>query len=143
MATNQGSNPTLPSSRVQPWATLCREDVVPIAVIGIAGRFPGDAENPERLWDMVSEGRSALSDIPADRLNADTFYHPQNGRQGTITVRKAHFMQRDILAFDAPFFGLSDAEAEAMDPQLRMGLMCTYEALENGTFFKVVTLVES
>ncbi|KAM7215806.1 polyketide synthase [Rhypophila decipiens] len=104
---------------------------MPVAVIGIAGRFPGDAENPKKLWDMISEGRSALSDIPADRFNVDSFYHPHNERQGTINVRKAHFMQRDVSAFDAPFFSMPIAEAKAMDPQQRMALECTYEALEN------------
>ncbi|KAK4118277.1 putative polyketide synthase [Parathielavia appendiculata] len=107
------------------------EAVLPIAIVGISGRFPGDAENPKKLWDMMAEGRSALSDIPADRFNVDAFYHPHNERQGTVNVKKAHFMQRDISAFDAPFFSMSIAEAKAMDPQQRMALECTYEALEN------------
>lgn len=116
------------------------EDVImPIAVVGIAGRFPGDAENPKKLWDMISEGRSALSDIPADRFNVDAFYHPHNERQSTINVRKAHFMQRDVSAFDAPFFSMPVAEAKAMDPQQRMALECTYEALENGKFLLPMT----
>jgi acyl transferase domain-containing protein len=114
---------------------------MPIAIVGIAGRFPGDAESPQKLWDMVAEGRSALSDIPADRFSADNFYHPHHERQGTINVRKAHFMQRDISAFDAPFFSVSVAEAKAMDPQQRMALECTYEALENGTSLKLPSWV--
>lgn len=105
---------------------------MPIAIVGLAGRFPGDAENPQKLWDMLAQGRSALSKIPADRFNVDAFYHPHNERQGTINVDKAHFMQRDIEAFDAPFFNMPLAEAKAMDPQQRMALECTYEALENG-----------
>ncbi|GJC84774.1 highly reducing polyketide synthase azaB [Colletotrichum liriopes] len=107
------------------------KSVMPIAIVGIAGRFPGDAENPQKLWDMISEGRSALSEVPGDRFNVDAFYHPHNERQGTINVRKAHFMNRDISAFDAPFFNMPIAEAKAMDPQQRMALECTYEALEN------------
>lgn len=106
---------------------------MPIAIIGISGRFPGDAENPQKLWDMVSEGRSALCDIPEDRFNVDAFYHPHNERQGTLNVRKAHFMStRDVSAFDAPFFTMPVPEVRAMDPQQRMALECTYEALENG-----------
>ncbi|KAI1395028.1 putative polyketide synthase [Hypoxylon fuscum] len=105
---------------------------MPIAIIGISGRFPGDAENPQKLWDMVSEGRSALCDIPEDRFNVDAFYHPHNERQGTLNVRKAHFMStRDVSAFDAPFFTMPVPEVRAMDPQQRMALECTYEALEN------------
>lgn len=110
-----------------------REDtVMPIAIVGISGRFPGDAENPQKLWDMISEGRSALCDIPPDRFNVDAFYHPHNERRGTMNVRKAHFMKRDVSAFDAPFFTMPIVEAQAMDPQQRMALECTYEALENG-----------
>ncbi|TQW02595.1 polyketide synthase [Cordyceps javanica] len=112
-------------------AELDADSVMPIAIIGIAGRFPGDAENPMKLWDMIAEGRSALSSIPKDRFDIDGHYHPDNERHGSINVRKAHFMKRDISAFDAPFFTISVAEAQAMDPQQRMALECTYEALEN------------
>nr|WHN38866.1 polyketide synthase 5 [Elsinoe perseae] len=105
--------------------------VMPIAIIGMSGRFPGDAENPEKLWDLIANGRSALCDIPPNRFNVDAYYHPNHERQGTINVRKAHFMNRDVSAFDAPFFTLPIAEAKAMDPQQRMALECTYEAMEN------------
>ncbi|OBT66706.1 Type I Iterative Polyketide synthase (PKS) [Pseudogymnoascus sp. 23342-1-I1] len=105
--------------------------VMPIAIIGVGGRFPGDAENPQKLWDMIAEGRNALSDVPKDRFNVDAFYHPHNERQGSLNVRGAHFMNSDISAFDAPFFSMTQAEAKAMDPQQRMALECTYEALEN------------
>lgn len=106
--------------------------VMPVAIIGISGRFPGDAENPQKLWDMISEGRSAASRIPPDRFNIDAFYHPSTERYGTMNFKEAHFMKRDISAFDAPFFNIPVAEAKAMDPQQRMALECTYEALENG-----------
>jgi acyl transferase domain-containing protein len=106
---------------------------MPIAIIGLGGRFPGDASSPERLWELVSEGRSARSEVPKDRFNVDAFYHPHHERQGTLNVRHAHLMNGDIAAFDAPFFSITPAEAKAMDPQQRMALECTYEALENGT----------
>lgn len=108
--------------------------VMPIAIVGISGRFPGDAVNPQKLWDMISAGRSALCEVPEDRFNVDAFYHPHNERQGTMNVRKAHFMNGDVSAFDAPFFSMPVAEAKAMDPQQRMALECTYEALENGKY---------
>ncbi|KAI1468109.1 putative polyketide synthase [Daldinia caldariorum] len=112
--------------------TAPHEDaVMPIAIIGISGRFPGDAENPQKLWDMIFEGRSAATRIPSDRFNVDSFYHPSTERFGTMNVKEAHFMKRDISAFDAPFFNIPAAEAKAMDPQQRMALECTYEALEN------------
>ncbi|KAK6072395.1 polyketide synthase [Seiridium cupressi] len=120
---NQWSSPAASQSS--------QDAVMPIAIIGISGRFPGDAENPMKLWDMVAEGRSAASSIPSNRFNSDAFYHPNTQRQGTMNAKQAHFMKRDISAFDAPFFSIPAAEAKAMDPQQRMALECTYEALEN------------
>ena len=106
--------------------------VMPIAIIGLAGRYPGDAANPEKLWDLISKGRSAMTEVPKDRFNVDAFYHPHNERSGMLNVRGGHYMNRDIDAFDAPFFSITPNEAKAMDPQQRMALECTYEAMENG-----------
>ena len=106
---------------------------MPIAVIGVGGRFPGEATNPEKLWDMISKGRSALSEVPKDRFNIDAFYHPYAERQGSMNVRGGHFLKDEISAFDAPFFSITPAEANAMDPQQRMALEVAYEGLENGT----------
>ncbi|RHZ54247.1 uncharacterized protein CDV56_107115 [Aspergillus thermomutatus] len=111
--------------------TMTEDKCMPIAIVGLGGRFPGDASSPERLWQLVSEGRSARSEVPKDRFSVDAFYHPHHERQGTLNVRHAHFMNGDIAAFDAPFFSITPAEAKAMDPQQRMALECTYEALEN------------
>lgn len=104
----------------------------PIAIIGIGGRFPGDATDPEKLWDMISKGRHAMSELPKDRFNIDAFYHPHAERQGSMNVRGGHFLKDDIAVFDAPFFSITRKEADAMDPQQRMALEIAYEALENG-----------
>ncbi|OJD32113.1 polyketide synthase [Diplodia corticola] len=104
---------------------------MPIAIVGIGGRFPGDATNPERLWEMVSEGRNAMSEVPKDRFNIDSFYHPHAERQGTMNVRGGHFLKEDIALFDAPFFSITSKEAGAMDPQQRLALEVAYEGLEN------------
>ena len=106
---------------------------MPIAIIGIGGRFPGDATNPEKLWDMISKGRNALVEVPKDRFNIDAFYHPHAERHGTMNNRGGHFLKDDISAFDAPFFSITPTEAKAMDPQQRMALEVAYESLENGT----------
>ncbi|KAJ5715842.1 uncharacterized protein N7483_013023 [Penicillium malachiteum] len=105
---------------------------MPIAIVGIGGRFPGEATNPSRLWDMVSNGRSALTEVPKDRFNIDAFYHPHAERQGTMNVRGGHFLKDDVALFDAPFFSITAKEAHAMDPQQRLALEVAYEALENG-----------
>jgi acyl transferase domain-containing protein len=55
-----------------------------IAIVGVACRFPGEATNPEMLWEMLSRGESAWSEFPKDRLNIDGYYHPNGNRQGTV-----------------------------------------------------------
>lgn len=64
---------------------------VPIAVVGLSCRFPGGANSEKQLWDMLVEGRSGWSRIPKERLNAEAFYHPDNGRKGTVSFRLYHF----------------------------------------------------
>jgi acyl transferase domain-containing protein len=62
-----------------------KEDAcMPIAVIGMGCRFPGDATSPEHLWELLENGRSAWSTFPRDRINIDGFYHPSSDRQGSV-----------------------------------------------------------
>ena len=56
----------------------------PIAVVGMAMRFPGDAKSSEQFWDMLSKGRSAHGKVPKDRFNADGYYHPDPARAGSV-----------------------------------------------------------
>ncbi|KAL4883330.1 polyketide synthase [Aspergillus karnatakaensis] len=104
---------------------------VPIAIVGMSCRFPGEATSPERLWELCVNARSAWSEVPGDRWNKEAFYHPDGARTGTTNVRGGHFLTQDIAHFDAPFFNVSAVEAKAMDPQLRLQLEVCYEALEN------------
>ncbi len=62
-----------------------REDITPIAVVGISCRFPGDATSPEDLWELVSKGRSAWTETSSDHFNVDAFYHPDGERKGTVS----------------------------------------------------------
>ncbi|KAI0377914.1 hypothetical protein F5Y04DRAFT_284381 [Hypomontagnella monticulosa] len=103
----------------------------PIAIVGVSGRFPGEATTPDRLWHMISRKKSARSEVPKNRYNIDAFYHPSAERQGSSSVRSGHFLKDDIAAFDAPFFKITAQEAHAMDPQQRMALELSYEALES------------
>ncbi|GJN67563.1 type I Iterative Polyketide synthase (PKS) [Purpureocillium lilacinum] len=102
-----------------------------IAVIGLGLRFPGDASSPERLWDVLAEGKSQWSEFPKERLNIDGYFHPGGDREGSISFRGAHFLEGDVAAFDAPFFSVAAEEAKAIDPQQRMLLEISYEAIEN------------
>ena len=60
-------------------------DVMPIAVVGMACRFPGESSGPKGLWDMCCEGRSAWSEIPKDRMNVDGFWHPDSSKPGCVS----------------------------------------------------------
>lgn len=59
---------------------------MPTAIVGMSCRFPGDANNPERFWDLLSNGRSAWSEIPESRFNKDAFYHPTSEKSTTVSI---------------------------------------------------------
>jgi acyl transferase domain-containing protein len=105
--------------------------LVPIAVIGMGCRLPGGADSPEMLWQLLSEGHSAWTDVPPDRWNWKSFHHPDPAAQEGINHRGGHFLHGDPAAWDANFFGVAPGEAKTLDPQQRILLETTYEALEN------------
>ncbi|KAH6608313.1 hypothetical protein Trco_004626 [Trichoderma cornu-damae] len=105
---------------------------IPLAIVGIGCRFPGDATNPEKLWDLIASGRSAWSKVPADRWNEEAFWHPDpDDTNGTNNHKGGHFLSQDLGRFDAGFFNITPQEAASMDPQQRLLLETTYEALES------------
>lgn len=102
----------------------------PIAIIGFSCRFPGGATDPDKFWDILAEGRNVWSEVPLDRFNWKSYYHPSPENAGTTHSIGGHFLDQDIAAFDASFFGISPLEASAIDPQQRLQLESAYEALE-------------
>ncbi|KAJ4253425.1 hypothetical protein NW762_010583 [Fusarium torreyae] len=103
----------------------------PIAIIGLSCRFPGDATNPENFWELMSESRGAWSEIPKDRFNAASFYHPEPSKIGSSNILGGHFLKEDVSLFDASFFNLSAEVAASMDPQTRLQLETVFEAAED------------
>lgn len=93
---------------------------MPIAVVGMSVRFPGDATDVESFWRLLMDGRSAVSEVPSDRWNADAYYHPSAARQGSMNVRRGHFLREDIAKYDAPFFSMTKSEADATGMNFRL-----------------------
>ena len=105
----------------------------PIAVVGVGCRFPGDEgniEDPDAYWRFLSENRSAVRQIPADRWESAQADSPEAVAALAGTTRWGSFL-RDIDAFDAEFFEISPSEADKMDPQQRLLLEVTQEALDD------------
>ncbi|MFA7430319.1 MAG: type I polyketide synthase, partial [Rhodospirillaceae bacterium] len=102
-----------------------------IAIIGTACRFPGGAATPASFWDILSQGRDVVTEIPNDRFDKRIFQHPDIGVAGRSYTYAAGTVG-DVAGFDAAFFGISAREAEQMDPQQRLLLELTWEAMERG-----------
>ncbi|MDH6195952.1 acyl transferase domain-containing protein/acyl carrier protein [Mycobacterium frederiksbergense] len=99
------------------------------AVVGYAARFPG-APDADRFWDLLRDGRDAISEVPKDRWDINEFFDPEPGTPGKVVTRRAGFVD-DVTGFDAPFFGMSTREVRLMDPQHRLLLETAWHAVEH------------
>ncbi|MFY9920104.1 MAG: type I polyketide synthase, partial [Mycobacterium sp.] len=104
-------------------------EVDDIAIVGLATRFPGDLNTPEETWQALLEGRSGITDLPEGRW--EEFLDEPRIAERVAKARTRGGYLSDIKGFDAEFFALSKMEADNVDPQQRMALELTWEALEN------------
>jgi acyl transferase domain-containing protein/acyl carrier protein len=102
----------------------------PIAVIGMACRFPGGADDPARFWRLLQDGVDAITTVPADRFDIEALYDPRPEAVGKLSTRHGGFLT-DVDRFDAALFGIAPREAQSMDPQQRLVLETAWEALED------------
>lgn len=102
----------------------------PVAIVGMACRFPGGASDPETFWDCLAQGRDLVGEIDERRWGTEYYYHPDPKTPGRSYTWSAGVLD-GIDRFDAAFFGISPREAAEMDPQQRLLLELTWEALED------------
>lgn len=103
----------------------------PVAIVGMACRFPGRSDTPEQYWSLLRSGRCAITETPTHRWDVDEYYDPDPRAPGKMYSRHGAFLEQRPEAFDASFFGISPHEAWPIDPSQRLLLEVAWESLEN------------
>ena len=101
-----------------------------IAVVGIGCRFPGSSNDVTQFWDLLKNGKDAIVDVPKDRWDRHTYYNENRAFSGKTVSQRGGFID-NIDEFDPGFFGITPREASFMDPQQRVLLEVSWEAMED------------
>ncbi|MFM0640343.1 SDR family NAD(P)-dependent oxidoreductase [Paraburkholderia metrosideri] len=102
----------------------------PIAIVGMACRFPGHVESPDDFWALLRDEKDAVTQVPADRFGTEFYQHSSKREAGKSYTFSAGVLD-DVAGFDAAFFGISPREAQQMDPQQRLLLELAWETFED------------
>ncbi len=119
-----------------------RAGVTPVAVIGMACRLPGGINSPDLFWDALLRGDDLVVEIPAERWDVDYYYDPEPGVPGRSVCKWGSFLD-SVGDFDPEFFGISEKEATAMDPQHRLLMETAWEAMEHAGLTKATMAEET
>lgn len=103
----------------------------PIAIIGMGCSFPGGANSPQQYWNLLLEGKDAITDVPPDRWQADIWLDPDPEVPGKMFTVKGGFLDQPVDMFDAAFFNIAPKEAASLDPQQRLLLEVSRQTFEN------------
>lgn len=103
----------------------------PIAIIGIGCRFPGGADSPLKLWQLLCQSFDGIVPIPKDRWDTTRFYDPDPSKPGKLCFSRGGFLKENIFSADAYFFNIPPREAKSIDPQQTLLLEVAWEALED------------
>ena len=110
-----------------------RSGFQPLAVIGMAARFPGEATDIEKLWQLIVAGkRAAQSSKSSHGYNSESFHHPDLDHAGSVVAPAMYTLSESADGFDAPFFSMRIEEVLSVDPQQKLVLENVFHALENG-----------
>lgn len=111
------------------WTRNGPAERVDIAIVGLSTRFPGDMNSPEQTWQALLEGRDAITDLPEGRWS-EFLEEPRIAERVAQAHTRGGYL-KDIKGFDSEFFAVAKTEADNIDPQQRMALELTWEALEH------------
>ncbi|WP_435213360.1 SDR family NAD(P)-dependent oxidoreductase [Streptomyces sp. bgisy034] len=127
-----GTPTPAPTSQAAPAPVPAPGADAPMAIVGVAGRYPG-ARNLDEFWEVLRTGRDCLSEVPGDRWDADVWYAPEPGTAGRSYLRRGGFID-DVDRFDSTFFNIPPRQARLMDPHERQFLEVAFSALEDAGY---------
>lgn len=90
------------------------DELMPIAIVGLSCRLPGNVSSPGEFWQLLSKARSGWSKIPKSRFNDAAYRHPNPEKKGTLNSGGGYFLNEDLEMFDPGFFDMTKKEAETM-----------------------------